>query len=283
LGTGISSSPASVAGISSLTRSDNARSQRLLRHYSILNPYQTIIMVYPAIDPAQICRAFFTFITVAGIGACAVPALREYGPRSLPTSETRAPSTEVKSNNITALDRLAKLQVPHTWFTHFYIVAVASSAFWAYQLATYGAIFRVLASRYASHGQRGMTMNQILITWVLMALQGSRRLYESVRLLKPSTAQMPLTSYALGIAFYLAVNVAVWAEGMRKSSWAPSFTVHVADPRSNIIIQQSPLCTRCIIQAVSKKFRCNSNLLNCLWPPARLPRLSSKSKEVHVA
>lgn len=283
MGTGISSSPASVAGISSLTRSDNARSQRLLQHYSISNPYQTIIMVYPAIDPAQICRAFFTFITVAGIGACAVPALREYGPRSFPTSETPAPSTEVKSKYVTALDRLAKLQVPHTWFTHFYIVAVASSAFWAYQLGTYGALFRVLASRYASHGQGGMTMNQILITWVLMALQGSRRLYESVRLLKPSTAQMPLTSYALGIAFYLAVNVAVWAEGMRKSSWAPSFTVHVADPRSNIIIQQSPLCTCCIIQAVSKKFRCNSNLLNCLWPPARLPRLSSKFKEVHVA
>lgn len=243
-------------------------------------------MIYPAIDPAQFCRAFFSFITVAAIGASAVPALRQllpYGPRTVPISETPVPSTEVKSKNFTVLDRLAKLQVPHTWFTHFYAVSVASSAFWAYQLAIDGVIFRLLASRYASDVQGGMTMNQILITWALMAFQGSRRLYESVRLLKPSSAQMPLASYTLGIAFYLAAGVAVWAEGIRKSSGAPSFTAHVADPRSNITIQQSLLCTYCIIQAVSKKLPCHSTLLYCFRPPARLPRLPNKFKEVHVA
>lgn len=196
-------------------------------------------MAYPAIDPAQLCRAFFSFITAAGIGASAVPTIRQlvsYGPRAVPTSETPVPSTGVKIKNVTVLDRLAKLQVPHTWFTHFYMVSVASSAFWGYQLATHGIIFGLLASRYASDGQRGMTTNQILITWALMAFQGSRRLYESIRLLTPSSAQMPLASYALGIAFYLAVGVAVWAEGMCKSSGAPSFTAHIADPRSNFII-----------------------------------------------
>ena len=204
-------------------------------------------MIYLTIDPAQFCRAFFSFITVAAIGASAVPALRQllpYGPRTVPISETPVPSTEVKSKNFTVLDRLARLQVPHTWFTHFYAVSVASSAFWAYQLAIDGVIFRLLASRYASDVQGGMTMNQILITWALMAFQGSRRLYESVRLLKPSSAQMPMASYTLGIAFYLAVGVAVWAEGMRKSSGAPSFTAHVADPRSYITIQQSLLLNK---------------------------------------
>jgi 3-oxo-5-alpha-steroid 4-dehydrogenase 3 / polyprenol reductase len=201
-------------------------------------------------DPAQLCRAFFIFITVGGIGLTAVPALRQlvsYGPRSVPTSDTPDPSTEVKSKNVTALDKLAKLQVPHTWFTHFYMVSVASSVFWGYQLATDGVIFRLLASRYASDGQRGMTMNQILITWALMTIQGSRRLYECVRLLKPSTAQMPMTSYALGIGFYLAAGVAVWAEGMRKSPGAPSFTEHIADLHSNFIIQQPTFCTCYII------------------------------------
>jgi 3-oxo-5-alpha-steroid 4-dehydrogenase 3 len=228
-------------------------------------------MAYLAIDPAQFCRAFFIFATVAGIGASAVPTLRQlvsYGPRAVPISETAVPSTEVKSKNVNSLDRLAKLQVPHTWFTHFYMVSVASSAFWAYQLAADGVVFRLLASRYASDGQGGMTMNLIFITWALMAFQGSRRVYESLRLLKPSTAQMPLASYALGIAFYLAVGVAVWAEGMRKSSGAPSFTTHIADRRSQFIIQQSPCRTHCIIKAVSKDFRCNSALLHCLFPPA---------------
>jgi 3-oxo-5-alpha-steroid 4-dehydrogenase 3 len=243
-------------------------------------------MAYHAIDPAQLCRAFFIFITVAGIGAVSVPALRQlvaYGPRTVQSSETPIPSTEVKNKNVTVLDRFAKLQVPHTWFTHFYVVSVASSAFWAYQLATDGVIFRLFASRYASDGQIGMTMNQILITWALMAFQGSRRLYESVRLLKPSSAQMPLTAYALGITFYLAIGVAVWAEGMRKLSSAPSFTAHIADPRSNFNIQQPPFCTYYIIQAVSKKLRGHSTLYHCLWPPARLTRLPSKFKEVHVA
>ncbi len=185
-----------------------------------------------AIDPTQLCQAFFVFVTVAAIGASAIPNLQQlvsYGPRNIPVSESAVPSLGVKCGNLTALDKLAKLQVPHTWFTHFYMVSVASSAFWAYQLATAGVVFRLLDSRYATDGQGGMTMNQILITWVVMAFHGARRLYESVRLLKPSAARMPLTSYALAIAFYLAVGISVWVEGLRKSSGAPSFTVYVSN------------------------------------------------------
>jgi 3-oxo-5-alpha-steroid 4-dehydrogenase 3 / polyprenol reductase len=202
------------------------------------------IMAYLAIDPAQLCRAFFILATVASIGASVIPTLRQlvsYGPRTIPISEIAIPPKDVKSNILTVWDRLAGLQVPHTWFAHFYMVSVASSAFWAYQLATDGVVFRLLASRYASDGQMGMTINQIIIAWALVAFQGSRRLYESIRLLKPSTAQMPMASYALGIAFYLAVGVSVWAEGMRKSPGASIFTLVVADRRSYHITQQ-PLC-----------------------------------------
>jgi 3-oxo-5-alpha-steroid 4-dehydrogenase 3 len=201
-------------------------------------------MAYLAIDPAQLCRAFFILVTAASIGASVIPTLRQlvsYGPRAVPISEIAIPPKDVKSKNLTVWDRLVGLQVPHTWFTHFYIVSVASSTFWAYQLATDGVVFRLLAPRYASDEQMGMTINQIIIAWALMAFQGSRRLYESIRLLKPSTAQMPMASYALGIAFYLAVGVSVWAEGMRKSSSASIFTIVVADRRSYHITQQS-LC-----------------------------------------
>lgn len=177
-------------------------------------------MAYLPIDIAQLIQAFFIFITVAGVGASAVPTLQKlvsYGPRTVPITQTGIPLTDAKGEDLAVWDKLVKLQVPHTWFTHFYMVSVASSAFWAYQLATDGVVFRFLTSGYASDGQGGMTTMQILITWAFMAFQGSRRLYESIKLLKPSTAQMPMVSYALGIGFYLAVSVSIWAEGIRKS------------------------------------------------------------------
>jgi 3-oxo-5-alpha-steroid 4-dehydrogenase 3 / polyprenol reductase len=174
-------------------------------------------MAYLTIDPAQICGGFFILSTAIALGTIVSPSIRKlaaYGPRAIPASET-APSTEAKSNKSNALDTFAELQVPHTWFAHFYMVSVASSAFWAYQIATTGTVFRFLASQYGST-QGSMTVDQIAVTWALMAFQGSRRLYESITLLKPSTAKMPVASYLLGIAFYLAMGIAVWAEGIRE-------------------------------------------------------------------
>ncbi len=200
-------------------------------------------MTYGIMHPAQFCQMFFILATVAGLGASAIPTLQQlvsYGPRTVPVSGTGATSTEINNRTPTALDRLVKLQVPHTWFTHFYMVSVASSAFWAYQIAADGSIFRLLASLFAGDSRVSMTMNQILITWALMAFQGSRRLYESIRLLKPSAAQMPLAAYALGIAFYLFVGVCVWAEGIRRSSSRRSL-LSIADHRS-CFIKQSPAC-----------------------------------------
>lgn len=175
-------------------------------------------MAYLAMDPAHICRAFFILSTTFALGTTVSPFLRKlasYGPRTLPASEIS--STEAKRVNSNALDKFANLQVPHTWFTHFYGVCVASSAFWGCQIAVNRAVFRLLASQYVGNIQAAMTMNQIALTWVLMTFQGSRRLYESITLLKPSTSKMPLASYAVGILFYLATCIAVWAEGIRES------------------------------------------------------------------
>lgn len=176
-------------------------------------------MTYLAMDPALICRAFFILAATAALGTTVFPSLQQltsYGPRSIPASETRDPSTGSKGNNSSALDKFASFQVPHTWFTHFYVVSVASSAFWMYQLVTKGSVFYFLLSHFDDDTKRTMTMNQILITWVLMAFQGARRLLESIRLLKPSTTKMSVASYALGISFYMTMGVVVWVEGIRE-------------------------------------------------------------------
>ncbi len=166
-------------------------------------------------DPAQLCRGFFILSTVFGLGTIVSPFLRKlasYGPRTIPASKNY--STVTTLNNSNALDKLAGLQVPHTFFTHFYVVSVASSAFWGCQIASNQAFLRPLLAQYAGHTQGAMSMNRIALTWALMALQGLRRLYESITLLKPSTTKMSVASYALGTSFYLAMGIAVWAEGI---------------------------------------------------------------------
>jgi 3-oxo-5-alpha-steroid 4-dehydrogenase 3 len=138
----------------------------------------------------------------------------------MPTSDI--PVRYEQNNKISAilLDLAAKIQVPHSWFTHYYIISVLSSFFWAYQLITRGNAFLFLASLYAGDAEASMTMNQIVLVWLFMTLQGCRRLYECATLLKSSAAKMPISSWALGVAFYLIVGVSIWVEGIRKS-WLP--------------------------------------------------------------
>lgn len=113
------------------------------------------------------------------------------------------------------LDYLATYQVPHSYFTHFYIVAVMSSVFWGVQILVKGTAVRALASYSLSKSpEKSMTMEQVFLAWSLMAVQGVRRLYESITLVKPSSAKMWFMHWFIGIAFYLAVGVAVWIEGV---------------------------------------------------------------------
>lgn len=171
-------------------------------------------------DPALICQAFFILATIAALSANAIPLLRQtlllYGPRSVPLPSTKTPPKD-DDNIFSSISSFAdKLQVPHTWFTHYYIVSVVSSCFWAYQITTNGVGFRYLASYYTGNPGTSMTVNQVLIAWIFMAIQGSRRLYECITLFKPSTSKMSIVAWALGIAFYVAAGVSIWVEGIRE-------------------------------------------------------------------
>jgi 3-oxo-5-alpha-steroid 4-dehydrogenase 3 / polyprenol reductase len=177
-------------------------------------------MVPIYLDPAQLCRAFFVLASAAAVGANSIPPLRQwfisYGARSVAASPVGATLHENSSKSTSFSALAAKMQVPHSWFTHYYITSVLSSIFWAAQLLTSGFAFRFVASFSTRDTQASMTMNQVILVWMMMMLQGCRRLYECITLLKPSVSKMPISSWALGIAFYLAVGISVWVEGIRK-------------------------------------------------------------------
>jgi 3-oxo-5-alpha-steroid 4-dehydrogenase 3 len=67
-----------------------------------------------------------------------------------------------------------------------------------------------------------MTFEQVKITWLLLLVQGCRRLYESLSLSKEdifsvendSASQMWGGHWLVGLAFYFATSIAVWIEGL---------------------------------------------------------------------
>ena len=59
-------------------------------------------------------------------------------------------------------------------------------------------------------------MNQLALMWTLMAVQGLRRLVESILLGKPSASKMWFVHWILGVLFYAAMSIAVWIEGAGK-------------------------------------------------------------------
>lgn len=140
-----------------------------------------------------------------------------YGPRA---TSTASGSRFAAGNTSGLLDYIATWQVPHSYFTQFYVASVLSSVFWGLQLFFRGGVFQAIASRVSEeHRQESMSLNQIMICWLLLAMQGSRRLWESVIFAKPSTSKMWFVHWALGLGFYLAAGVAIWIEGSGKDTW----------------------------------------------------------------
>jgi len=179
-------------------------------------------MNHIAIDLAQACQAFFIVATTATAGVNAVPPLRKpfvvYGARAVRT--TTEANADVRRRQAlqgpvdALLDLAAKLQVPHSWFLHFYALSVACSIFWAWQLVTKGMVFSFLVHQTTWNRNVSMTIHQIALTWSVFFLHGCRRLCESILFAKPSNAKMSLAPYVVGMAFYFFMGIAVWVEGL---------------------------------------------------------------------
>ena len=133
-------------------------------------------------------------------------------------SETRK-SREKRSANAGIglewlFEYLAAIQVAHTWFQHFYIVSISSSLFWGIQILVKGSALVTLCRSVGTSTQaKGMTIDQVVLTWSLVTIQGVRRLLETSLLGRSSRSKMWFAHWLLGMVFYLALGVACWIEG----------------------------------------------------------------------
>lgn len=172
------------------------------------------------LEPAYVLRAFFLLASIAALSVNFISALRDrfllYGSRQTAPSSTGHPQAPKAKKSL--LDNAVSLQVPHSWFLHFYVISIASSAFWAFQIVTKGSAFEFLgwlSANATNHLSSSMTKQQVIVTWALMLLQGLRRLRECITLRRPSAATMPVPTWIVGMAFYAAVGISVWIEGIR--------------------------------------------------------------------
>lgn len=115
-----------------------------------------------------------------------------------------------------SLDKWIRYRVAHSYFWHFYAFSAASSLFWGAQILNQGRFMKAVGSKFAEQNTGTMSMDQVLLVWTLMAIQGCRRLYEEIYVFRPSLATMPLSVYLIGIGFYLLTGMAVWIEGSCK-------------------------------------------------------------------
>ncbi|KAF1958238.1 hypothetical protein CC80DRAFT_515042 [Byssothecium circinans] len=161
-----------------------------------------------AVVPVLVLRGFYLAASVLILVLQCIPILRSrflaYGSRASATPNEKAKTKKKNKNKnknktpATALEQLldyaASLQVPHNYFTHFYVVSVASSLFWAWRKELWGAGGKVQTA------------------WLLMLLQGVRRLAESSVYTSSSKSSMWFAHWILGCLFYQVTNVAVWVE-----------------------------------------------------------------------
>jgi len=166
-------------------------------------------------DPALLCKVFFGLGTAIDLGGPLIPTFRtkimNYGSRNTAISNlVKAPSS--RGYLPAMFDLVASLQVPHTWFIHYYIVSVLSSVFWGVQIFTRGKVLQFMTS-HTQQTTSGMTLNQVVLAWMLMTLQGSRRLYECITLSRPSQSKMWIGLWAVGNMYYVFMGISVWIEG----------------------------------------------------------------------
>ncbi|KAF4991885.1 hypothetical protein FGRMN_7533 [Fusarium graminum] len=184
--------------------------------------YESIDLL-SALTPAQLCQSFFALSATLVLVIQSLPqdvrsALMDYGARRPGEEKQRKKQDDEKKQSLSGLRSFLKGlteygQVPHSWFLHFYITSVFLSGFWAWQYLTKGSVLRKIATWQDRAGGQSMSLEQVFVAWLLMALQGSRRLYESLYVSKPGSSPMWFVHWALGVSFYIMMSVTIWIGG----------------------------------------------------------------------
>ena len=182
--------------------------------------------------PAQWCQAFFLLAAAGVLAVAATPPearslLMDYGARNaFPQNSSHGKQHQAREqppptpqgqdqNQLLSLVAAgtAWTQVPHSWFMAFYVTSLACSLFWAVQYVTEGTVLQSLVARQAAASGESATLPQVAVAWAMMLLQATRRVYEHLTIIRPSSSTMWAVHWLLGLCFYLFINVAVWIEG----------------------------------------------------------------------
>ncbi|OHF02672.1 3-oxo-5-alpha-steroid 4-dehydrogenase [Colletotrichum orchidophilum] len=208
------------------TQAHRAQLRATSRHHKpglAITSLTTTMDAFPALTPAQWCQVFFGLSTAAVLAIQVVPKttqrlLLDYGARS-PANTTGDKTKEAAGpKELDLFTKAAKAvtsfgQIPHSWFMHFYVASVAGSTFWAWQYLQSGSAMTFIAARQAASGGPSMSIEQTGLVWTLMALQGTRRLYECLFVMRPGSSKMWFVHWLLGLGFYLCMSVSVWVDG----------------------------------------------------------------------
>lgn len=176
--------------------------ETFLRSLSSLLAQKTIF------DLVSLCiKAFYLLSALAILIVRLVPELRnrflDYGARGQVASGTtqdpkrdEKQKLEASSIGLQLLDVLEKLTVPHSWFIHFYILAVGGSLL------------------QFQHDVRSHMSPPALVASGAFLLQGCRRLLECLLYNRQSKSRMWVGHYVIGLAFYFFTNLAIFIDGV---------------------------------------------------------------------
>ena len=177
------------------------------------------------LDTTTLIRGFYLASALAILFVRLVPPLRNrflnYGARA--TSQTAA----TKSNNAVSrlLDTIASFRVPHNYFTHFYILSLATTAFWIGQLTTIPTPYLSYLLRHtpipppSPHPVSPLKTGTALL---LFTGHSIRRLSESFAV-PDSSSTMFVGHYILGLLFYLVTPLALIIDTL--PTLAPALTI----------------------------------------------------------
>lgn len=185
-----------------------------------------------AVPPTLWCQGFFLGAAGGILALQVLPrevrgTLMDYGARrpkdggGSGEQRKRKTTDAAGTGGVTALlTSLASYgQVPHSWFWHFYFLSVSWSAFWAWQYVQRGTVMATLAEAQARSmaASPSVELGRVFLAWSMLAVQGSRRLYECFFVIKPGRTPMLFVHWAMALVFYTALNVSVWIEGSGES------------------------------------------------------------------
>ncbi|KAK6523264.1 hypothetical protein TWF694_006153 [Orbilia ellipsospora] len=143
------------------------------------------------------------------------------------------------------LNLLASLQLPHRYFTHFYVLSTGLQLFTLIQILTHSRVLTYVLSSLPSTsndeiGPPQQSFESIVLCIFCMTLQSSRRLYESVYIQLPSPSKMSILIYAAGILHYLFMSLATWCESPTTLLLTTTNITHPSDllrpPRINTFL-----------------------------------------------